>query len=342
MEVCNPFEYPGWDELVARHEAASVFHTSNWARTLAETYRYEPAYFASISNGELQDLIPVMKVSSLLTGRRGVSLPFTDYCEPILSDRGRIAEVLDILIRYGRESHWRHIELRPEQALSEEFTPSLTYVGHSLDLSRSEDEIFSSVHSGTRRNVRKAIRAGVRVSALTSLDATKRFYRLNCVTRKQHGLPPQPFRFFESLHHHVLSKDLGFVALASHEGKDLAGAVFFRLKDKALYKYSASETRFHDLRANHLVMWEGIKKCRERGARRLSFGRTEKENEGLIQYKSGWGTDSYTIPYYKYDLEKRSFVTETSRVTGLHNWLFRSMPIPLSRVLGSLLYRHIG
>jgi hypothetical protein len=342
MKPLNPLEYPMWDDMVGRHAAASVFHTSNWARTLADSYGYRPAYFSAFSDSGLKDLIPVMEVRSFLTGCRGVSLPFTDYCEPILSDRGRTAESLDTLIQYGRGNNWRYLELRTEQALPGDIEPSIKYMGHSLSLTRSEEEIFSSFEGSTRRNVKKALRVGLRVDALTSLDAARRFYRLNCMTRRHHGLPPQPYRFFENLHRHVLSQGLGYIVMATHEGREVAGAVFFCCGDKALYKYSASDMRYRDLRGSNLVVWEGIKKCRQEGALNLTLGRTDGDNVGLIKFKEGWGASSYTIPYYRYDFKKGDFVKNKSKVKGLHNTLFRLSPIALSRAVGSLLYRHVG
>ena len=32
----------------------------------------------------------------------------------------------------------------------------------------------------------------------------------------------------------------------------------------------------------------------------------------------------------------------TNRVTGLHNKIFNRMPMPLLRIIGTVLYRHMG
>ena len=82
LQIINPLEYPGWDELLLGTDGYSLFHSSSWARVLHESYRYKPLYFTCIENGKLSALIPMMEVISFLTGRRGVSLPFTDCCQP--------------------------------------------------------------------------------------------------------------------------------------------------------------------------------------------------------------------------------------------------------------------
>src|SRR6267378_7660562 len=80
LSIVNPIEYPDWDSLVAKHSDSSFFHTAAWARVLHETYGHTQWYFCRITEGGLEALLPVMEVSSRWTGRRGVSLPFTDFC----------------------------------------------------------------------------------------------------------------------------------------------------------------------------------------------------------------------------------------------------------------------
>jgi lipid II:glycine glycyltransferase (peptidoglycan interpeptide bridge formation enzyme) len=130
--------------------------------------------------------------------------------------------------------------------------------------------------------------------------------------------------------------------LASYNKKTIAGAVYFHFGDKALFKYGASEKKYRHLRANNLVMWEAVKQYVKNGYGSFCFGRTEPENAGLRQFKSGWGAKEYLIYYYKYDLIKGAFVKDSSKVKGLHNKIFKNMPIPLLKITGSLLYRHMG
>ncbi len=367
--IINPITYPGWDDLLLSHLGYSFFHSSAWASVLFESYHYTPKYFSIINDGKLLALIPVMEVDSFLTGRRGVSLPFTDYCEPLSNGNIKFADLLNKIVEFGRKHGWKYIELRGgsldseitrnSQLLSAEASaqagatrnpkpetcnviPSLTYLGHVLDLSQSEEQVFSSFRESTKRNAKKAMREGVEVKIERSLESLSEFYRLNCMTRKEHGLPTQPFYFFKKIYDHVISKKLGMVVLASLGQENVAGAIYFHFGEKAVYKYGASDKKFQHLRANNLVMWEAIKWYAQNGYKSLCFGRTEPENQGLIQFKSGWGTTEQPIQYYRYDLKKSSFVRGSSKVTGIHNKIFRNLPIPISNKIGSLLYKHVG
>ena len=112
IEIINPLSYPGWDDLVIASGKGSFFHSSNWARVLHESYGYKPVYFAFPTDDGHKALVPFMEVKSSITGKRGVSLPFTDYCEPIIPDGSTIGDVVEHSIRFGKSSGWRYVELR--------------------------------------------------------------------------------------------------------------------------------------------------------------------------------------------------------------------------------------
>ncbi len=338
----SPLEKPGWDKLVRSHQNASFFHSASWAGVLHQTYGHTPHYFCALNDEQLSAVLPVMEVNSPVTGRRGVSLPFTDE-SLFLSDGSITAEaVFQDVINFGRMRKWKYVECRGIKNLSKTASPSLSFFGHVLPLSNREDQMFSRLESRVRRGVRKAERSHVQVKISQTMESVRAFYLLHCKTRRRHGLPPQSFSFFRSIFQHVLSKDLGFVVVGSYRDKPIAAAVFFHLGDKAIYKFGASETAFKRLCGNNLIMWEAIKWYSAKGFALLHFGRGSVANEGLRQFKLSFGTEEYKIDYFKYDFRKEAFVTDRDKVFGWFNSVFRLMPNPLSRILGVLLYRHLS
>jgi hypothetical protein len=342
IEIVDPLSYPGWDDLVIASGKGSFFHSSNWARVLYESYGYRPVYFAFLKDEGCRALVPFMEVKSCITGKRGVSLPFTDYCEPIMQCGCTIGDVTEHIVRFGKKSGWRYIELRSGGGQPPWIPASSFYYGHVLDISRDENTLFTSFRQSTRRNIKKAEREGVEVAVCSSLCSVREFYRLNCMTRKSHGLPPQPYRFFEKVYEHVVSKGQGMVVLADYNGKTIAGGMYFNFGDKAMYKYGASDSAYQHLRANNLVMWEAIRHYAKKGFTSFCFGRTEPENSGLLQFKRGWGGREQVLNYYKYDLKRDSYVSEPSKLRGFHNKIFANMPVPFLKLTGYFLYKHMG
>ena len=135
---------------------------------------------------------------------------------------------------------------------------------------------------------------------------------------------------------------MGTVALAFYQGNAVAANVYLHANGEAIYKYGASDKAYQNLRAANLVMWEAIKRYAGEGARSLCFGRTEPENEGLRQFKTGWGADESIINYYRYDLAADAFVPGKQAVSARANRVFSRLPVPALKAIGGLLYRHMG
>ena len=76
-------------------------------------------------------------------------------------------------------------------------SPSITYLGHTMDLDNGEEEVFSNFKDSTKRNIKKAIKEKVRVEIFNSLESIKEFYTLNCMTRKRAWSASSTIQFFQ-------------------------------------------------------------------------------------------------------------------------------------------------
>lgn len=342
FSLLNPVEHPHWDDLLLTAERATFFHTSAWARVLSESYGYKPHYFCIIEGGRLTGLIPVMEIDSFLTGKRAVSLPFTDICHPIADTADIFRDLMGELTRHGRRACWKYIEIKGGGAFLGPTAPSSAeHIIHILDLQPGEDALKKSFRESTRRNIRHAEKAGVEVTISHGRNALKSFYALHCLTRRRHGLPPQPWTFFETIQDHIIAAEKGFVALAAYAGKIVAGAVYFIFKNRALFKFGASDRTHQNLRANNLVMWEAVRRLCSKGFKTLHFGRTETDNHGLQQFKNGWRAKQGKIAYYRLKIAENTFSTERNGTRSSYP-VCKVLPIPVLRLAGSLLYRHVG
>lgn len=342
IQIRNPSEHPDWDASLLSQNNHSFFHTSAWAKVLEKTYRFKPVYFVVYDGNRLVTLMPMMEVHSLLTGKRGVSLPFTDLCPPYAPARKDLLFVQLKAIEYGKINKWRYIEWRDNQHIDPARSTWESFYVHDIDLDRTETDIFDSLSNSNRRNISKAIRKGVRVRFDQSREALNEFYRLNLATRKRHGLPPQPLNFFKNIYEFIILKDCGVIASAYYEGRVVASSVFFHFGRAALFKYGASDIRYHHLRPNNLLMWETCMFYARRGFLSMNLGRTEPQNEGLLRYKRAWGAKERMIKYHRYDINRNAYILKHSGGSGLLPKIFSRIPISIARIIGRLAYRHVG
>ena len=288
-------------------------------------------------------LLPFMEIRSWLTGTRGVSLPFTDECAPILPDGMPFDEAAREVISRARSRRWRTDRVSRTRPRHGE-PPRIGGIPdpRTRPDARGRDRFFpipperSAEHpeggeggdlGGARSDAGRS--AGVLPAELPHPAGARPAAAAGPVFREPPGARP--------------GKGFGTLLLARHEGRAVAGAVFLHFAGKAIYKYGASDRRYQELRPNNLVFREGIRDLCGKGVRTLSFGRTDLHHEGLRQFKLSWGAMEKTLQYVKYDVTSKSYLSAKKyRATIPWESTMSKLPIPVLRLIGHIAYRHVG
>lgn len=342
IEALDPRFDPDWDNRMAAWPEATVFHSSGWAHTLADGFECRPFYLALRGPRRWLAVLPMMESMSWYRGNRAVALPFTDHCGALTSGPDHLEKLVNFALETARLRHWRSIEFRGPVHDAIQTCPADEYIGHQIDLQVSAEIQWQMLRPEVRRAIHKAQASSFEVESSSDTHALHDLYWLQTLTRRRHGLPPQPWKFFVALKRHLLDQDLGVIIMIRRNEQPVAAALFLRFGAHAVFKYGASDERALSDRPNDLAMWEGINWCRQHGVRVLSLGKTRKDHEGLRRFKSGWGGIETTIPYYRYNTMRGSFETGRDWVTGWHNRIFRGLPVPVLQWAGNLLYRQMA
>ena len=330
-----------WDEMVRSFGDHTVFHLSAWARVMVDSYGHEP-YYCAVQDGEKTvGLLPLMEVKSPITGKRGISLPFSDFCGLLLKGEYEFQEVGPLLNELVSGRCWKRLELRGGNLSVTDIETNPRFVRHALDLRRGIEKLHKGVDSAVRRALKKANESNLVVAIEEGEKSVDQYYELHTMTRRRHGLPPQPKYFFDQIADHMIRAGNGFVVLVHAESRPIAGGVFFHANHKAVYKFGASDERFWDRRPNQLMMWRAIQALCEKGCRELDFGRTDVHDEGLKRFKRSWGSEEHPLRYKTY----RKTSTGESRLpassgNGMSK-IFRHLPLSINRLAGRLLYPHL-
>jgi CelD/BcsL family acetyltransferase involved in cellulose biosynthesis len=345
IQAINPLKDPRWTELINRHPKASVFHTVEWLNALRSTYGYEPIVFtSSASDTWLANGLVSCDVRSWLTGHRLVSLPFSDYCEPLFDS----AEELLLLVRYlqaaSDKQKWSYIELRPvngafgEIARSEQFQSSGKYFLHRLDLGEETGSLFRNFDKDSvQRRIRHAERAGLTEEAGRSETLVRHFYDLLVTTRRRHHLPPQPYLWFQNLVN-SFAQNLE-IRVAYKANVPVAAILTLQFRDTVYYKYGCSDVRFNNLGATPLLLWRAIERAKSLDACKFDFGRTEIDNSGLLAFKDKWAPRSNPVVYLRFPHDGSN---SDGRKMKVVKQVFAHMPEKLLTATGTFIYRHIG
>ena len=342
----DPLTDPRWQELAARHPCASVFHSSGWLRALQLSYGYEPvAYTLSSPRSELANAVIFSRIRSWATGRRLVSLPFSDHCEPLVDGDVDAAEILSHVCWEAPRNGYRFVEIRP-LALGREmlhshsgFEVSKSFISHRMDLRPALDDLLRSFHKDClQRKIRRAERERLEYKEGRSEELLRMFFDLLLKTRRKHRLPPQPIAWFRNVVNFL--GDYLHIRVALKGDCPVAAIMTMAWKDTLVYKYGCSDPEFSNLGGTPMVFWKAIQAAKASDLSCFDLGRSDADNPGLLTFKDHWGANRSTLCYWRYPATgSSSHVDWGERVGGP---LFKRMPDRILAMAGRLLYRHIG
>jgi CelD/BcsL family acetyltransferase involved in cellulose biosynthesis len=339
----DPLADVRWAAFVERHPAASVFHTTEWLLSLKRTYSYTPvAFTTSAPTDALQNALVLCAVRSWLTGRRLVSLPFSDHCDALVDDAEELQALWSAVERFRTSERWKYVELRlprAELVPAEPFRTADSYYLHRLDLRPSVEQLWQGLHRDSiQRRVRKAERERLEYEeGRSEALADKLFYLLE-LTRARHGVPIQPRGWFRNLVD-CLGPAVS-IRVVSKARTPVAAILTLTHGKRVVYKYGGSDARYNALGGTPLLFWRLIEDAKRAGAEELDLGRTDRDNAGLAVFKDRWGAQRSTLTYWRSPGDATP--PQSSWTLAMARRAFYRLPIRLRRVTASLVYRHLA
>lgn len=99
LQFLNPDD-ERWAGYLSGNQQANLFHHPAWSHLLADCCNYKP-FVLIISNSDdaIRAGLPLMEVNSRLTGKRWISLPFSNYCMPLYEDNRAYNQLSNGLVK---------------------------------------------------------------------------------------------------------------------------------------------------------------------------------------------------------------------------------------------------
>ena len=292
VQIEREFGRENVDRITEGHR--SLFNSSQWIGVIQDTYDFKLHASTLRCQAHTQAAILFMEIDDL-RGRRILTLPFSDYCDPLVDSTQHWQSLVNPILDLGAPVRFR--TLRSESPKNDpRFNLTGSSLWHSADLRRSEEQIWASLRDNARQNIRKAERGGVVVREGRTLEDVRTFYRMHSNLRKEkYRMFAQPFSFFEHIHAAFSGDDKLVVLLAEYDGVAIAGILFIIHGETIYYKFNASADTA--LRPNDLLVWTGIKLGQRLGVARLDFGVSDIDQPGLVRFKRKFATEEQTVTY---------------------------------------------
>jgi hypothetical protein len=302
---------------------------------LSAQYKLPIKILGYFENNTLISAIPFVEKKTCFNRIKLISLPFTDY----ISYGKELPDTFISLLKVYLNKKYTSIELRSWVSLINK--PKPAFCRHFLNLDIGYENIKLGYRKNTHRNIIKSKKNNLTFKISKDIASIDEFYKLNILTRKKHGLPPQPKSFFINIYNYLFENNLGFVATVYTDKKAIASAIFFTYKNTIIYKYGASDSKNLILRPNNFLFDSMLNYACNNNYSFFDFGICSKNNFGLRRFKLGWGTIEEDISYV---LINRTGIHPYNKknVNNIIHTIFKILPSKLNVLLGELLYKYIA
>jgi len=325
-----------WNRLVDFAPNATIYHSDRWLDLLAQSYRLEISLATIERHSEIRAACVLARSRNPLA-IRFVSLPFSDFCPPLARDDEAMNDLLKGLTinpEFRKGCELRGVKAaKPWEALD-------VFANWNLNLQQPLRAIEKGLRGNFRRNLRRAAGLHVSIERGSQAKHIERFYALQLDTRRRLGVPPQPIKMYRLLRQ-LFPEDSLEVWLASHKGRDEAGVIVLRYRDRIYYKWGARLVPAVT-GINHRLFWSLIEEFAGK-ASSLDLGRADIRNEGLSRFKRELGATPDLMPYSYFPRAPHHASAEV--LSGPRKFLSRvwqHLPLPATRALGAAFYGYLA
>lgn len=286
-----------WDAFVRAHPGGTPFHLAAWSECLSGGLRTRPRNLVAEQDGSIVGVLPLHHVRSRLFADRLAGTPQAAYGGPLAVDAGVRARLLEAAIDEGARLGVDYLELRyrddpgPE-AHGDRWEGTDLYVTIGGPIAEDADAILRAIPKKSRADCRKADKV---LTASESLDHFDVFHELFAENQHALGTPVLPKRFLRLLVTHAA--DLGTrILVVSHEGRPVASCLSFVFGEAILPYYAGARSDDRNLRPNHGLYLNVLRRARASGLTWFDFGRS-KVGSGSYDFKRRWGFDVHQMDY---------------------------------------------
>lgn len=242
-----------------------------------------------------------------IVGNSGFRIPDSGFIVDALAREVRKRFPRAIFFRF--EPPYEQFIIRNPQFVIQQYPknvqPATTLV---IDLTKSEDELLSTMKEKTRYNIRLAERHGVTVRSSTDAADLERFLNLLDETARRDGFRAHPQPYYKTMWKTLAPEHLKLF-LAEHHGKLLAAALVafnqptiqtgsYKLNGWAYYLHGASTSENRELMAPYALHWQIMREAKSRGCTHYDFwGIDEARWPGVTRFKTGFAPNTKPTTY---------------------------------------------
>jgi GNAT acetyltransferase-like protein len=286
-----------WDEFVTTHPAGLLYHSLRFRSLVTDLLGCRADYALAVRDGTVTGVMP------------------------LLASEGRYGTVLNSLAYFGSPGGVLAADDEARAALTAWYeeqlaTPNVAAgtvvenpfddappVAHDVTDARvchvtalSPNGTLDAIEPSARRNVAKALRAGIEVSVENdALDSLAAIHRRGMAAI---GGRAKSDAFFAAVPQHFRAGTDYELYVARLDGRVVAGLLLFHFGETVEYYVPASDLEHRALQPLSAILARAMADAADRGARSWNWGGSWLRQESLMRFKKKWGGQPLRYSYW--------------------------------------------
>lgn len=338
VSVLQQAQYRVWDDFVLRCPQATFFHRAGWQQIMEQAFGHKTWFLYVEENGQIQGVLPLAEINSLLFGHSLSALPFCVYggiAAISNSAHSKLDQAAQSLASYLNVDY---LEYRLREPQHPDWPTKDLYVTFRKVMDADVEQNLLEIPRKQRAMVRKGIKHGLQ----SCVDAsTERFFMAYAFSLHRLGTPVFSRNYFRLLKQ-TFEEDCE-VLVITHGDAVVSAVMSFYFRDEVLPYYGGGTDAARDLAANDFMYWELMRRACERGYRIFDFGRS-KQGTGAYSFKKNWGFEPEPL-YYEYQLHRSQTMPEINPSNPKYRFfikVWQKMPLSLANLIGPHINKNLG
>ena len=329
-----------WDQFVAGHADASIYHLSVWRKIIRDVFNHDLVYLMALDREDrVRGVFPMVRQRSRLFGHFLTSVPLVNYGGVLADSPKTELRLLKAGQEIAESTGAQHLCVRNRLEGNYPLPCSKTKVGMYLTLPADTEALWSSFKSKLRSQIRRAMKADLQVRH-GHLDLLDGFYQVFSRNMRDLGTPTYAKKFFYSI-----LDELGnhaSITLVQSKEEVIAGGFNLKYRQTMEVPWASSLREFNHLAPNMLLYWGMLQRAVGEECTCFDFGRSTVD-AGTHRFKAQWGAQPKQLYWYYWVRDGREIPAinpENPKYRFLTS-AWQRLPLAIANRLGPHIVRNI-
>lgn len=315
LKIINQKEYL---EFLLRNKNSLFYQHPRFHSLLEEHLKAKVFYFVWLEGGSIIATFPFFIKHNKNFGNVINSIPYygsngSFVFELELSESDRTKIRFDFLQRFEKFANEQNVvcstiitspfQLEDTVFFEKEykFTHLDERVGQVTTFPKNSNEIdnqlLSTFENPRPRNIRKAIKSGVKVEKKHDINALRFLFEVHKANIESIGGKPKEWQFFELIPSFFNKNDFA-IYIAYIEDKPISALLIFYFNKTVEYYTPATIHEFRNLQPSALLIFQAMKEAITLGYQNWNWGGTWFTQKGVYDFKKKWGAKDFNYKYF--------------------------------------------